>query len=139
MSRRTAREQVFKLIYERCESGEENDFSLELALNGSSDEDAVYIAKVYRGVNENYDFIKNSVIRFSNGFDFERIYKVDCALIMLAAYEIFFLEDIPVKVSVNEALELAKIYSTAKSVSFINGILASLIENKESLLNERNN
>ena len=57
---------------------------------------------------------------------------------MIASYEILFCEDIPDKVSVNEAVEIAKIYSTDNSPSFINGVLAGVIRDKEELLNERN-
>ena len=55
---------------------------------------------------------------------------------MLAAYEILYIDDIPVAASVNEALELAKKYSTDKSVSFLNGVLASIAANKEQLSKE---
>ena len=56
---------------------------------------------------------------------------------MVAAYEILYLDDIPVKVSVNEALEFVKAYSTDKSFSFVNGVLASVVKEKEVLLSER--
>ena len=54
----------------------------------------------------------------------------------IAVYEILFLGDVPDKVAVNEALEMSKIYSTDNSPSFINGILASVIREKNELLNE---
>lgn len=136
MSRKTAREQVFKLIYEYTVEGEPNDFSLDLALENCDDEDSIFIRKIYEGVSEKFEFLKSVIERYSKGFSFDRIFKIDCALIMLAGYEILYINDIPVGASVNEALELAKKYSTDKSVSFVNGVLASIAANKEELLNE---
>ena len=136
MSRKTAREQVFKLIYERCVEGEPNDFSLDLTLEKCDANDALFIRKLYAGVNEKFEFLKRAIERYSKGFTFDRIFKIDCGLLMLAAYEILYIDDIPVAASVNEALELAKKYSTDKSVSFLNGVLASIAANKEQLSKE---
>ena len=137
MSRKTAREQVYKLIYERCVNEEPEEFSLQLALDGCNEDDGIFIRKLFEGVNENYEFLKSIVERYSKGFSFERIFKIDCAVIMVAAYEILYLDDIPVKVSVNEALEFVKAYSADKSFSFVNGVLASVVKEKEVLLSER--
>lgn len=139
MSRKTAREQVFKLVYERCVIGEPNEFSAQLTLENCDESDSIYIRKLYDGINERFEFLQSVIEKFSKGFAFERIYKIDCALIMIASFEILYLEDIPTQVSINEALELAKVYSTDKSFSFINGILASVNANKEELLNEQDN
>ena len=136
MSSKTAREQVFKLIYERCVEGEPNSFSLDLTLEKCDDDDALFIRKLYAGINEKYAYLQRIIERYSKGFTFERIFKIDCGLLMLASYEILYIDDIPVAASVNEALELAKKYSTDKSVSFINGVLASVASNKEKLLKE---
>ena len=58
----------------------------------------------------------------------ERISKTDLAILRLAIYEILYREDIPYKVSVNEAVELAKSFSDNASPSFINGVLAGIID-----------
>ena len=78
MSRKTAREQVFKLIYERCVEGEPNDFSLDLTLEKCDDNDALFIRKLYAGVNEKFEFLKRAIERYSKGFTFDRIFKIDC-------------------------------------------------------------
>lgn len=137
MSRKTAREQVYKLIYERCVNGVCDDFSLELCIGEMPSEDEIFVRKLYNGVNEKYDFLKGAIEKYSKNFVFDRIFKLDCALILVAAYEILYLDDIPVGASINEALEFAKKYSTDKSQSFINGVLASVVANKEELLNEQ--
>ena len=57
----------------------------------------------------------------------DRISKTDLAILRVAVYEMLYREDIPYKVSVNEAVELAKIFSDGTSPSFINGVLAGVI------------
>ena len=61
----------------------------------------------------------------------ERISKTDLAILRLATYEILYRDDIPFKVSVNEAVELAKSFSDDSSPSFINGVLAGVINGLE--------
>ena len=59
------------------------------------------------------------------------MYKVDLAILVVAVYEIKNEKEIPVAVSINEALNLAKKYSTEKSAGFINGVLANFAKNKD--------
>ncbi|MDD3439127.1 MAG: transcription antitermination factor NusB, partial [Clostridiaceae bacterium] len=68
-------------------------------------------------------FIQNN----TTGWTKERIAKVDLAILRLALYEILFRDDIPDSVSINEAIELAKKYSTDESGSFVNGVLGKII------------
>lgn len=138
MSRKTARENTFRLIYEFCVNKEKNEFTEQLLCNNSDEDDANYIKSIYEIATSNYEYLKTLITRYSSTFSFDRIYKVDLAIILTAMSEILFREDIPFKVSINEALDLAKVYSAEKSVVFINGILASVIRNKEDILNERN-
>ena len=79
------------------------------------------------------DFIKKSIASFATAYNEDRLYKLDLAIMSVATYEILF-TDIPDKVSVNEAIEIAKIYSTDNSPSFINGLLAVVIKNKAELI-----
>ena len=62
----------------------------------------------------------------------DRIAKIDLAILRLAIYEILYVDSIPVKVSANEAVELAKTYGNNDSKSFVNGVIAKVIESKES-------
>ena len=68
----------------------------------------------------------------SSNWKLERMNKVDLNIIRLAAYEIIYDENIPERVSVNEAVEIAKIYGGEQSFSFVNGILGSLVRAKEA-------
>ena len=133
MSRRTVRENVFQLIYERITTGEKNALTFDLFKEKNIDE-VVYLETVYNGVDEKFGFLNLIIARYAKGFKAERIFKVDMSLLLLSAYEILFIEDVPDRVAVNEVLDLVKIYSTEKSGSFINGVLASVIKEKDFIL-----
>lgn len=139
MSRKEAREKVFKLIYERNVTGEFNDFTRELFVEDCCEDDLRYIDRVLDGVREYYAFLSEKIEAYSVAYKLERVYKIDLAIIMVAAFEILFMEEIPFQVAVNEAVELSKTYSTDKSFRFVNGVLSSIIRDKEKLLNECKN
>ena len=62
----------------------------------------------------------------SADFKFERIFKPDLAILLLATYEMKYIPNIPKNVSINEAVELAKVNSTEKSPQFVNGVLSGI-------------
>lgn len=128
MSRRETREAVFKLIYETELCGEINELSVEQIKSEIDQSDDAYFESTFYGVQEHHKKLSDMIATYTGSFAYERLYKVDLSILLLAVYEIMF-TDIPNKVSVNEAVELAKAYSTEKSASFINGILASIIKN----------
>jgi N utilization substance protein B len=131
--RKQARDYAFKLIFEYLFLNRKNEGELPVGLpHGLSDADKKYIERIYGGVTENFDALYNDISALSEDFKPERIFKVDFAILLLAMYEIKFADDIPDIVSVNEAVELAKTYSTDKSHAFINGILAAYIKAKNN-------
>lgn len=132
MSRATARESLFKIIYEYTVREERDDFTLSLISSGMNDDDREYFTSSYNGILEYKAEIFSRISSNSHGFAFDRIYKVDLAILMVAVYEIMYRDDIPDSVSANEATELAGKYSTDKSYSFVNGLLASVIKEKNN-------
>lgn len=124
MSRKTARISVFKLIFEYVVNEEYNELSLQNALDeAENDDDRLYISTTYSGVLHQYKDIKSEVEKYANGFSIDRVFPVDLAILILAIYEIKNVKEIPFNVSVNEALNISKAYSTEKSTQYINGIL----------------
>ncbi len=136
--RKTARENAFKLIFERLINGSENKLSYAALTAAMNDDDKQFLDALLKGVLSEYDFLSEVIGGYASGYAIDRIYKIDLAILLISSYEILFMEDVPVKVSANEAVELAKTYSTDNSPAFINGIIASVIKNKESIINERN-
>ncbi len=130
MSRKTARESLFKLIYEFVSTEEKNPLTFNLVTEGMSEADLSYVENMYFGITEEYGRLTELIDKYAVAFSVSRIYKVDLSVMLIAAYEILHRDDIPFQVSVNEALELSKIYSTEKSTSFINGVLSKIINHK---------
>lgn len=124
MSRRDAREVALKLIFEYVFTGEEKRDLVDEYTAAFDGDDTSYVNVVYFGVISHYDEIIEKIKESIEKFSFERLYKMDLAIIILGLYEILYMESIPYKVSVDEALNLAKKYSTEKSVKYINGVLS---------------
>ena len=90
-----------------------------------SSADSDFIKMQVFGVRENLEFIDNTIERYITGWSLARIAKVDLAILRLAIYELAFMPDIPTRVCINEAVELAKTYGDDDSPAFVNGLLAS--------------
>lgn len=124
MSRRDARDVAFKLVFAYTFDNERNNDALEEYTISLDEDDKAYINEVYNGIILNYDELISNVKASAEKFEVERIYKTDLAITLLALYEIKFMSNIPFKVSVDEAINLAHKYSTDKSGKYINGILS---------------
>lgn len=85
---------------------------------------AILIAEQFK---KNHEFIDEQIQKFAKGWDIQRLVKMDKDILRIAIIELLYIKDAPMKVIVDEALELAKKYSTDDSSSFINGILAKVI------------
>ena len=130
MSRRSAREAVFKLVFEYLFYGEKNETTLEiLKTDGSlTADDKAYIDRIYNGVTDNFSELKSMVAKYAVGYDADRIYKPDLTALVIADYELKYETEIPPAVVASSAVELVKRYSDEKSFSFVNGILSTLIK-----------
>lgn len=99
----------------------------EFATLESKNEVKDYTVSIAEKFQENADFIDAEIQKFAKGWDIERLVKMDKDILRIAIVELLYVKDAPMKVIVDEALELAKKYSTDESSSFINGILAKVI------------
>lgn len=133
MSRRNARENAIKIVYETGVCGEINELTVGALTEELNEDEKAYFDKTIYGVAERKEQLENIIRKYARAYEFDRLYKVDIAILIVAIYEILYLDNIPYKVSVNEAVEIAKAYSTEKSASYINGILASVIKDMEQL------
>ena len=93
-------------------------------LENPSESELFYINSKSKGILEHIDEIDALINEKSTGWKTSRMAKVDLSIIRIAVYEIKYEDDIPFKVSVNEAVELAKKYGADESPAFVNGILA---------------
>lgn len=134
--RRTARENAFKIIFEKLVSGGTGKITCAVLTHMMSADENDYFNTLLQGVGQNREFLTEIIGRYARGYDVDRIYKIDLSIMLIAAYEILFLTDVPDKVSINEAVELAKVYSTDNSPAFVNGILASVVKDKPHIIDE---
>lgn len=79
-----------------------------------------------RGTVENIDRIDQTIKKNIRNWDFERLAKVDLAILRLSVFEILFRDDVPPSVSINEAIEIAKSFGADESYKFINGVLDNI-------------
>lgn len=127
MSRKLARESAYKLIFEYLFSKEANQRTYDILSSIELAEvDQKYMRSVYSGVVTKYDELIGIVEELSEGFALERIFKPDLAALLLAVYEMHYMKDIPNSVSIAEAVELVKKYSTDKSNQYVNGLLSTV-------------
>ena len=96
------------------------------------EENLEYIKGIVHGVKGNLSEIDSLIKPKLNKWTIERISKINLAILRLSIYEIIFNEMIPDKVAANEAIELAKKYGGEESRSFINGVLGSIINDKNN-------
>lgn len=128
MTRRQLRENVFKMLF-RVEFHDDKELPDQLILfedelEPISEDEKIYMTNKYKDIYAHIEELDAAINEVSKGWKTIRMGKVDLTLIRLAVYEIRFEEEIPVKVSINEAVELAKKYGTDDSPAFVNGILA---------------
>lgn len=130
MSRKLARELSMKVLFDMHIN---NDFDLNkikyhLQREKIDERQNSYIYGVLAEVTEHLTEIDRIIESYSKGWKLNRIANVDLAILRLALSEILYMKDIPYRVSINEAVELAKVYSSNETPSFINGILGNYIK-----------
>lgn len=131
MTRRQAREQAFILLFEKSFNTEASvDELLELAKELRMLEDDEFVAALVNTTCDNIEAIDEHISANSKGWKINRIPKVTLAIIRMALAEILYFDDVPDGVSVNEAVELAKKYSTPEDASYINGLLGTVVRSK---------
>lgn len=119
-----AREVAFCKIYTFLMGGDCDQDLSQFDAEKLTEEDVAFVDTLVKGVTENKPQLDKIVAEYSRAFKLNRIYRPDLAALELALYEMLYC-DTPHPVAINEAVGIAKKYSTEKSVSFVNGILAA--------------
>jgi len=133
--RKRAREEAFKLLY-ALELGNNN---LEVCIeeikskNFLSEEEKNFCLKLILGVKENKNALDKQLENYTlkSNWPFARLSSVDKNILRLALYEMLYIEDVPLKVSINEAVNIAKKYSDKDSGRFVNGVLGELVRQEK--------
>ena len=132
MKRKELREAAVKLFYEMdiqktFEHKFYKNFLAENELIGLKDN---YLMEVFDSFLLNRDNIDDIIQKSSTSWDIKRIAKVDLSILRVAITEFLYLSDIPDKVSINEAIDLAKKYGDENSYKFVNGLLGKIVKNE---------
>ena len=132
MIRTELREHIFKLLFQE-EFNQEEDMHEHLkyyfmTLENAADKDKDYIQEKYEAVAGHIAEIDELINQYAKGWKTTRMNKVDLAILRLAVYEMKWDEDVPTGVAINEAVNLAKKYSSEDGASFVNGVLAKLAD-----------
>nr|WP_213974012.1 transcription antitermination factor NusB [Tepidanaerobacter acetatoxydans] len=133
MSRKIAREQAFKILFAIDVGNNTVEEASEIVIEFLKDENQKsFILNEVRGVLKNLSNIDIIINKYSDDWSIDRMAATDRNILRLAVYELIYSQDIPISVSINEAVEIAKKYGDEHSYKFINGLLGSIAENHAS-------
>ena len=137
MRKRTrAREFALQILYQIDITGNSLKDILDTFWKYPEEQDAEpaiqdFAASLVKGVIDNLGPIDQKITRYATNWQLKRMAVVDRNILRLASFEIMFLSDIPAKVSINEAVDLAKKFSTEEAGKFVNGILDKIKTEKK--------
>ena len=130
MGRREMREHIFKLLFLReFNEAEEMPEQIKLYFDEMEDlgpDQQTYMENKYDRIQEHLEESDRILNEKSTGWKTKRMSKVDLNILRLAVFEMKYDEDVPVKVAINEAVEISKVFGGEDSASFINGILGKV-------------
>ncbi|KIL41105.1 nitrogen utilization protein B [Gordoniibacillus kamchatkensis] len=127
MNEVTAKEAVAMAVHEA-----EHDNEAQLATRGDKVSPA-YVQELVEGTRRNVAAIDEMLSDYLKGWQMDRLSRVDREVLRLAAYEMVYRDDVPPKVALNEAIELAKHFGTEESGKFVNGVLGKMIKELDGL------
>ncbi len=131
MSRRTAREAALQVLFQVDLSSVElpdafDHVFTEFGINSAAQQ---YCRFLVEGAQKHQKQIDEVIQKVSNEWDLKRMANVDRNILRIGLFELLYCADVPNNVVINEAIELGKVYSTAESGKFINGILGHVAKN----------
>ncbi len=132
MTRRQIRENLYKMLFQ-VEFHDRDSLRTQMEiyledLKGADDKDKKELTDKFNELVENLEQIDAKIEEKADGWTINRIAKSELTILRLGVYEMLYVEDVPNKVAINEAVELAKAYGADKASGFINGILASVVK-----------
>ena len=130
--RRKFREQAFIILFEKSFNTELTvDEIVDIAVEAEVIEDSDFTKNLVRMAEEHHEEIDGDISKNLKGWSMSRISKVSLALLRMAITEIKYSDDVPTGVSINEAVEICKVYGSDEDKSFINGVLGSVARGLE--------
>ncbi|NLY10486.1 MAG: transcription antitermination factor NusB [Firmicutes bacterium] len=139
MSRRLARQTALQILFEIDVGKNEAETALTFRLSEVTLEprDSDFVRRVVLGVGEHIKELDQIIDTFAKDWRTDRMSNVDRNILRFAIFEICFMKEIDVKISINEAVELAKKFSDSASPKFINGILGAVVASLGDVVNDK--
>lgn len=147
MKRRTAREVAVQSLYHMEMNDVTSAAAIEMVITEGNDDDphtsvqtnAVqkdFIHRLVEGTWQKRTAIDELLVEYLKGWKMDRLSRVDLQILRIAAFEMFYEQESPPKVIVNEAIDLAKHFGTEDSGKFVNGVLGKMIKEIEGIKNK---
>ncbi|KWX70799.1 transcription antitermination factor NusB [Paenibacillus jilunlii] len=148
MKRRLAREIIVQSLYQMEMNDVESADAVEMLIAEAAEENEsehvitdeaelkAYVVEHVNGVWEHKMAIDDMLEHYLKGWQMSRLSRVDRQILRLATFEMVFANDVPAKVAVNEAIDLAKHFGTEDSGKFVNGVLGKMIQEIDTLKTE---
>lgn len=135
MSRKKSREKAMEILFGMSLSKDAPSEAIDIFKENNEEIvktlDFTYINKVVFGVHTNLEAIDKEIEKNLDKWKIDRVSKVNLSILRVAIFEMKYDDEVPKKVAINEAIEIAKVYSDEKSVSFINGVLDNILKNNQ--------
>ena len=132
MNRYKSREQAFIFVFESTFGQNSINEIIEFAQTARDEQISDFARELFEGVIQNQQIIDEHIEKNIKGWKKDRLARTTVSILRIAVYEMLFIENIPVSVSINEAVELAKKYSTQEDASYINGVLGTISKDIEN-------
>lgn len=126
ITRHQCREQAFIILFEKTFSDMTIDEIIENAGVAREFQPSDFALELINGVEDKAQELDKIIEKFLKGWKINRLSKVILTLLRLSIYEMLYIKDIPLSVSINEAVKFGKEYSTEKETAFLNGVLGSI-------------
>ena len=133
MARKSARAAAVQMVFENMLGGDGGEETLRGLIEFAPEEDdQQYIDAILSGVEENAPQLDAAIEKALKGWTLDRIAKVDLAVLRVAAYELCYARETPDAVVINEAVALAQRYDAPAAGKFVNGVLATLLRERDA-------
>jgi N utilization substance protein B len=143
MKRRLAREIVVQSLYQIEMNGVTGDEAVDIVMEEARQENEIgtdvtelanidaFTRELVQGVQDKRESIDQSLVVYLTGWQVDRLSRVDRQILRLAAYELTYRQEVPPKVVINEAIELAKHFGLEENGKFVNGVLGRMLRERE--------
>ena len=136
--RRKSREYALQMLYQYDVSHQSAGLSDGFWADNEAPENIMEFSNyLVDGVIKNLDKIDDKIRLSASNWSIERMAVVDRNILRMSVFELFYITDIPVKVTINEAIEIAKRFGEEESGSFVNGILDRIVKDHQEMLEDK--